>query len=91
METAVLSWEQALVGIVAAIVLELLKKLRGVPLESGQTTRLRIVAGVFSIVGTLGLRLSQGGALDDQFLTTIAGSLASYFVASMTYFSILKK
>ncbi len=71
-----------LIGIITAFLVEILKRIPQVPLVAGQTARIRIAAGVFSFLGTLGTAISQG---DLTAMNLVAGTVAAFFVSFLTY------
>jgi hypothetical protein len=75
-----------LVGIVTTILVQVFKKVHSVPLNAGQTARIRMVVGAFSVLGALGhayLTGDMSGA--ESALAVVANAFVNYVTASALY------
>lgn len=84
-----------LVGVVVSVLTEVLKKLKGVPINPGQTALIRSTSALLSIVAVIFTRWTQGGLDDPSFVNNasqvIVDSLTVYLSSALTYFSVLRK
>lgn len=78
-------------GVLTAAIVELLKRLKNVPLNPEDTGKIRIVAGVLSVLGTIGAHWATGGDFNDGFVNIAAESLVTFLMATLSYFSFLRK
>lgn len=86
----IVNLQTLLVGIVTAALVELAKRLKGIPLNEKQTTRIRVVAGVLAFVGMIITRYVDG-TIDQQFLELVGQTIVGYFISYLTYKSLLKE
>ncbi len=81
------------VGIATALITQFAKKLNGVPITEGQTARIRTLAVVLAGIGTVLTAWANGelaSASFTQFIGMAVQTIASYFVAHITYKSVIK-
>lgn len=80
-----------LVGIVASGIVEVLKNIKSIPLNGGQTKALRIVTGAIVLAGTLISEFQTTGTLSGQTIEVVSSGIVSYFFAYLTYKGFIAK
>ena len=75
-------------GVAAAVIVQMLKAHPGVPLEQGQTAKVRAVAALLSAAGVLLTSISQGIITEadvQSVITAAIAALAAWGVAHHAY------
>jgi len=80
-----------IVGVVVSILTQLAKKASSFPLKEGHKGKIRLFAGILTLVGTALFKWQEGTLVDEGFLQYAGDSIVNYFVAAITYFSALRK
>lgn len=83
-----------IVGAVTIGLVEVAKRVHGIPLNPKNTNMVRGLAGVLSFSGTFLMAWTQGDLASPEFATylgTAAEGLVAYFVAFLGYESVLHK
>lgn len=78
------------VGILTSVLVEVAKKVQSIPLNEGQTARLRMASLILSILGTIIVRLQDHTLADPNFIGMLVQSAATYFMSHLTYTSVIK-
>ena len=80
------------VGVVTAFLTQGAKYLRAIPINDGQTARIRTFAAVLAFGGTFLTAWANGdiaSATFTQYLGVVAQSVVTYFLAHITYKSVI--
>lgn len=80
-----------LVGIVASGIVEILKRIKSVPLNEGQTKALRFTTAGIVLLGTLLTEYQNAGTLSDNTVNLLSEGIVSYFFAFLTYKGVFSK
>lgn len=83
--------EQLLGGLLVTLLTQVAKKVSFIPVNEGQTKRLRILAGVLSVLVVLLNDYLSGSLVDSTALQVIADSAVNYGVSFLTYKSLISK
>jgi hypothetical protein len=79
------------VSILTALMVQGLKKARTVPLNEGQTAKIRIVVALFSFVGSVGTSYLNGEMIDEGMIGVAADAIVNYVMATVMYTGVLKR
>lgn len=79
---------QLLVAVGVMLATQGVKKVKGIPVNQGQTARVRTVAGILSFVATLGVAFADGNiesVLSPDLIQVGVGAAASWLLAHFGY------
>ena len=76
-------------GMLVALILQVAKKIDSIPLNSGQTNRLRIACAILSFLAAIVTRVSNHNLADASFWNTLILSAVTYGIAYLTHASII--
>lgn len=79
------------VSILTAIMVQGLKKARTIPLNEGQTGKIRMVVAIFSFLGSIGTSYLNGEMVDEGMIGVAADAIVNYVMATVVYTGILKR
>ena len=75
----------SLSGIIVAALTQLAKKVSFIPINSGDTKKLRVLAGVLSIIAVLVTDFANGTLANSSALALVGNSIAAFVVSQLSY------
>ena len=83
--------QQLIVALVAMAIVEGMKRIKQIPVNTGETGKLRIVLGILVLLGNYSNAAIEGKFSDPAFINMMAGSTVSWFLAHYGYKLGLKR